>query len=198
MEDQLPLIILLVYLSIIVEILFLPVPSIASTYQLLNSRELSGVLKRKTWKNRLSLIVPTLLNIITFLIPLSLIIIPKLETYLFPLPIRQVYLGLFIMLAGRAIGIIAVLQIRKQSHLGEEPNRLHTTGFYCKTRNPIIIGMHMTIIGLFLLFPSIIFLLGIVFYINYMHFKLLKEEQFLLNKFGKSYQEYCKNVNRYI
>ena len=133
-----------------------------------------------------------------FLIPLLLVIIPDLETFLYPLNFQQIYAGLLLILPGRYIGLVAVSQIRKQSHNEDAPNQLQTTGIYRKSRNPIVIGMHMTIVGLFLIFPSVLLFFGILFYLSYMHFKIQLEEEFLLNTFGKSYQAYCQKVNRYI
>jgi protein-S-isoprenylcysteine O-methyltransferase Ste14 len=58
--------------------------------------------------------------------------------------------------------------------------------------------MHMTLLGLFGVFPSVVLLIGFWIFLGNMHFRLLLEEDFLEGKFGDSYREYLRKTRRYI
>jgi protein-S-isoprenylcysteine O-methyltransferase Ste14 len=74
---------------------------------------------------------------------------------------------------------------------------LHTGGLFSRMRNPGLVGLYIFIFGIWISIPSIYFLLGILFYIGYMHFKVLMEEDFLTNRYGSSYNEYISKTRRY-
>ena len=106
--------------------------------------------------------------------------------------------GIILLIIGRMITIKSVLAIRKNNDQKGDSFQLQKTGLFKKSRNPIQVGMYIFGAGLILLFPSIFFFLGMVFYALYMHYKILIEEKFLEQKFGDSYAHYISETARYL
>ena len=75
---------------------------------------------------------------------------------------------------------------------------LVTTGIFALSRNPIFLGMRVSLLGLFLVLPNAftlaILLLGEVL----MQVQVRLEESFLLTGHGPTYQAYRKSVRRWI
>ena len=91
-------------------------------------------------------------------------------------------------------------------HLGQgtlapwaPPSHLVIAGPYRYTRNPIILGVLIIILGESVLFPSIgIFLLFFAIFVgNHVYFAR-SEEPGLVKRFGEEYLEYVSNVPRWI
>jgi protein-S-isoprenylcysteine O-methyltransferase Ste14 len=81
----------------------------------------------------------------------------------------------------------------------DPPKELVITGFYRYVRNPIYVGVLLIFLGHFLWFGywsllmyTLIALIGVHFFI------VLYEEPTLKRKFGAAYEEYCKQVPRWI
>ena len=73
------------------------------------------------------------------------------------------------------------------------------TGPYAYVRNPMITGVVLILISEALMLGSLaIGIWAIVFLIINMIYFPLSEEPGLRKRFGKEYDEYCKNVPRYI
>lgn len=72
-------------------------------------------------------------------------------------------------------------------------------GIFAHCRNPLYLGNILIIIGIGIVAHSILFyVLGISLFI-FMYMAIIKaEEDYLANKFGEEYIEYCRNVNRFI
>jgi protein-S-isoprenylcysteine O-methyltransferase Ste14 len=72
-------------------------------------------------------------------------------------------------------------------------------GIFAHCRNPLYLGNILIITGLGIVAHSILFyVLGIPLFIL-MYMAIIKaEEDYLANKFGEEYIEYCRNVNRFI
>ncbi len=203
--------VLLVYLILLFEITVWHVPSVASTYQLFFPNEdtiptkeglLTKVQGFSIVKKTLLLFVPSFIGLMIYLLPLILVLFPSwrycfgqinsLESWWIK------YIGLSIALIGRAMALIAVAEMRQENRQQANSFSLKTKGVFKQTRNPINLSMYLTLIGLFLIFPTIGLLLGIFFYISNMHFRLLLEEDFLKDKFGEDYLNYFLHTKRYL
>ena len=81
----------------------------------------------------------------------------------------------------------------------DPPRELVAVGFYRYVRNPMYVGVFLILLGHFLWFEfiSLIIYLAIAFVIVHL-FVTLYEEPTLKSKFGKAYEEYLKNVPRWI
>jgi protein-S-isoprenylcysteine O-methyltransferase Ste14 len=80
----------------------------------------------------------------------------------------------------------------------KENTSLKTNGLFKFSRNPMYVGVYTTIIAcvLYTLNPLVLFI-GI--FVVVVHHKIvLAEEKYMLNVFGKNYEDYCCRVRRYI
>lgn len=81
----------------------------------------------------------------------------------------------------------------------DPPKALVITGFYRYTRNPIYVGVMMIFLGHFLWFGYWSLLIyAVLSFIGVHFFIILYEEPTLKKKFGAAYEEYCRNVPRWI
>src|SRR6188474_3904863 len=101
-------IVLLAYASMLVEMTVFPVPSEASTWQLLACERVAGegALARATraslWRKVLWFFVPTAIGVLLFLVPLCCILWPAARAaWATPVPPALVGLGLCFVVAGR-------------------------------------------------------------------------------------------------
>lgn len=79
------------------------------------------------------------------------------------------------------------------------PQHLVTTGLYRYVRNPMYVAVLSLILGQGLLFGSLRVLeYGVAVWFGFHLFVLLYEEPVLRAKFGKDYEEFCRNVRRWI
>ena len=109
--------------------------------------------------------------------------------------------GIVFLIPGTVILFLTILRLRKDLVFGlsdSEEHKLQTNGVYSFSRHPFYLGF------LFVLFASCLFSPHIVNIIAFAgawlihHFIMIKEEQFLLSKYGESYKKYTENVRRYI
>ena len=102
--------------------------------------------------------------------------------------------------------LLAVSTVRLFPMLGngtpapwESTTKLIVTGPYAYVRNPMITGVVLILISEALILGSLaIGIWAVVFLIINMFYFPLSEEPGLRKRFGKEYDEYCKNVPRYI
>ncbi len=195
----------LAYFSLVIELLFFPVPSVASTYQLgYKANESSKKTEQKgkigevknwpIWKKIFLLGLPAAINIGVFIFPIIAL--------LFEMPIQQnqwlFLFGILLVVLGRILTFSTALLIRNRNSQKGDDFSLKQTGIFARSRNPILLGMHIMILGMLFIFPNILFFFGILFYFGYMHYKVVLEEDFLQNHFGESYMNYKKSIRRYL
>jgi protein-S-isoprenylcysteine O-methyltransferase Ste14 len=76
---------------------------------------------------------------------------------------------------------------------------LVTEGFFSLCRNPLYVGNMLIYTGIFLMHGNpYVFVLGTLSYFLIYSSIISAEEFFLLQKFGKAYKAYCKDVPRWI
>ena len=105
------------------------------------------------------------------------------------------YIGLISAGVGMAIGVLALYSFAHNSGLT-------TTRIHRYSRNPIYLGWTIFFLGLTLVgwsdsLWSIIFLLYFFITMPYLHWTVLLEEKFLVNKYGESYKKYLEKTPRY-
>jgi protein-S-isoprenylcysteine O-methyltransferase Ste14 len=77
--------------------------------------------------------------------------------------------------------------------------KLVTEGIFAHCRNPLYLGNILIVVGLGIVAHSLPFyLIGIPLFIFFYMAIIRAEENYLANKFGQEYIEYCRNVNRFI
>ena len=81
---------------------------------------------------------------------------------------------------------------------GVNAQRLNITGPYRISRNPQCLGFIPAMVGFVLLWPTWHMFVSFILALVLSHTMILTEEEFLLNKFGDVYREYCKKTSRYL
>lgn len=128
-----------------------------------------------------------------------------LYAYLTPIPWLEIFwldvLGVVLLFASLTWILVAQMQMGNAWRIGiddENPTDLVTTGIFRLSRNPIFLGVRLNFLGLFLVLPNAvtlaIWLLGDVM----LQIQVLLEEEYLRNVHGESFQEYIKQVKRWL
>ncbi|MDR0511269.1 MAG: isoprenylcysteine carboxylmethyltransferase family protein [Rikenellaceae bacterium] len=116
-------------------------------------------------------------------------------------PDRLRYAGVTLAYIGLAIFVSALISFGKSWRIGideDNSNELVTTGMFRFSRNPVFLFMDLYFIGIALIYPNIVLALFAVCAGIGIHLQIVREEKFLLNKFGEKYAEYKKQTRRYI
>lgn len=80
----------------------------------------------------------------------------------------------------------------------ENETELITSGFFSISRNPIFLGIMIANVGLFLVLPNAFTLLIISLSTTSINTQIRLEEAFLIEAFGEQYEQYRKNVKRWL
>lgn len=126
---------------------------------------------------------------------------PNLDIMSISLADINLYLILLLSFICEAGGFYAML-IRRTTLLPTHPQKTKTivdTGIFRITRNPIYLGEAIFLFAWSLYlqtFWGILVLIGFVIYTT--QFQIKREEAILLEKFGKTYADYCAKVRRWI
>ena len=109
--------------------------------------------------------------------------------------------GVFLCCIGLFFFVSALVSFKSSWRVGidtKHPGELITTGVFSITRNPIFLFLDLYLIGTFLIYGNVFFLISVFVVVCGIHYQILKEEKFLEEKYGKAYREYKKRVRRYI
>lgn len=79
----------------------------------------------------------------------------------------------------------------------KNPGKLVTNGIYSVLRHPIYLFFDLYFLGTFLINGNFIFLVFALVIFVVMHYQVLMEERFLIQKFKREYIKYSQNVGRY-
>lgn len=178
-------IIVFIYLSFAMDFLLWRVPSEASTSNLLGQSQTHFI--HKAFLGGVFALSLTL-----YLAPLLLAIrmLAEAEATRFTL----LYLiGLSVSIAGRAITLTAAKILAANSS-----KKLMTRSLFRWSRNPVVLGLHLTFFGMLLIFPYWWLGAGFVFYLVNIHYKVKIEERHLVSIYGSAYSQYKKSTPRYI
>jgi protein-S-isoprenylcysteine O-methyltransferase Ste14 len=111
------------------------------------------------------------------------------------------YIGILFCYIGLMIFLMALISFGKSWRIGideKNSNDLITTGIFKFSRNPIFLFMDLYFTGIMLIYPNIVFFVVTICVITGIHLQIIREEIFLLNKFGEEYIKYKKRTRRYI
>jgi protein-S-isoprenylcysteine O-methyltransferase Ste14 len=113
-----------------------------------------------------------------------------------------IIIGLIITITGQAIrgatiGLAYIIRGGKEGKVYAE--ELVTTGIFNHCRNPLYVGNILMLLGVGVLSNSLLYVAVIMplFLLIYQAI-VLAEENFLRNKFGAAFDQYCSRVNRWI
>lgn len=131
--------------------------------------------------------------------------LPDAYQYLLPMPwlerpwIRST--GVILLIASLAWTVLAQAQMGESWRIGIDDahkTRLVNTGVFGISRNPIFLGMIVTLFGLFLVIPNAFSLLGVMMGVVVINIQVRLEEEFLRTTHGDEYVSYTRRVRRWI
>lgn len=101
------------------------------------------------------------------------------------------------LIRGATIGLAYIIRGGKEGKVYAE--QLVTTGIFNHCRNPLYVGNILMLFGVGVLSNSLLYVIIVMplFLLIYQAI-VLAEENFLRNKFGDTFNNYCRRVNRWI
>jgi protein-S-isoprenylcysteine O-methyltransferase Ste14 len=81
---------------------------------------------------------------------------------------------------------------------GDHPGSLVTQGIYATSRNPILLGMILYALSVWLTYSNLLLLIILFVVIGTVHLQIRREEAFLTQQHREKYTEYCNQVGRYL
>lgn len=109
------------------------------------------------------------------------------------------YTGLGLMIIALIWVITAQLQMKDSWRIGIDNTMktdLITRGLFRFSRNPIFLGMTISLLGFFLVFPTVIAFSFLLMGSILMQIQIRLEEEYLIKEHGEIYLTYKKKVNR--
>jgi len=179
-------IVVLIYLSFIIEFLLWPVPSEASTGQLLNSW------RSNRTKHNLIYLVIFVFNAFFTLAPLVVSLYSLFYRDLFQIDLFT-NIGLTLAWIGRVVSVSGAYTLHK-SNL----KFMVTHSMFKWSRNPISLGLFITFFGLLLVIPHFLMIIGYIVFVLNINYKISIEEKFLQRKYGKTYHDYIRSTPKYL
>jgi protein-S-isoprenylcysteine O-methyltransferase Ste14 len=195
-------VVLFAYASLLLELVVFPIPSEASTWQLLAPNEstaggeLARVQQLPLPRKLLLYALPTAVGVALFLIPLACIVFPAVRPSLLvaPQPIAAL-VGAVVIVAGRVVTFTSVLHLRRSRAAGAAAM---PGGWFRWSRNPGLVGMFVFYAGLALVCLTPVLWLGLPLYFGNMHRRVRIEEAHLGARLGAAWGAYSARVPRYL
>jgi protein-S-isoprenylcysteine O-methyltransferase Ste14 len=137
-----------------------------------------------------------------WLFPLFYVVLFIPSPEVFNDPISAMLIGFGIAIIGQIIRIITiglVYIVRGGRNRRVYADDLVTTGIFSHCRNPLYVGNILILAGLGVASNSLIFMaVATPLFLFFYQAIVLAEENFLRNKFGEAFNEYCRKVNRWV
>jgi protein-S-isoprenylcysteine O-methyltransferase Ste14 len=111
------------------------------------------------------------------------------------------YAGLLLLAASFFWTLLAQAQMGNSWRIGIDANNktpLVTHGIFGISRNPIFLGMRVTLLGFFLILPNAVTLTALVLGEALMQIQVRLEEEYLRQTHGEKYQKYCERTRRWL
>ena len=198
--------IVMAYISIAFELTMLHVPSIASFRSIWVAEQSTVACYSKKFQRlfhlsrpvKSLLFVPPLIAVYcVFLYPILAVVFWPPAQPLFSVTALIQIISVVLIVSGRLLSLAAVSTMLRKGDTTQDSGLLRS-GPFRYFRNPGLTGMYVMFAGFWLALPTWSFLLGIVVYITYMHFKVRMEEDYLSHRFGSEFHEYVQSTRRYI
>lgn len=193
-------VVLAAYASLLLELTCFPIPSEASTWQLLATRPtaddpLAHAHRRPLLGKVLRYLLPTAIGMALFLVPLGCVVLPVArERFVAWAHPGLALAGAALIVAGRGITFTSVLQLRRQRRLARGAG----AGLFAWSRNPGLVGMFVCYLGLAAACGAPIVWLGAPLYFANMHQRVLLEEAHRRAIDGPAWSTYAARVPRYL
>jgi protein-S-isoprenylcysteine O-methyltransferase Ste14 len=129
--------------------------------------------------------------------------LPTWHVYFLPIHILEntvvVMIGFCVLAFALLWTITAQIHMKDSWRIGIDeltPTTLVTNGLFGVSRNPIFLGMLLSLLGLFLITPNGCTLLFLILGFVLIQIQIRLEEEFLLKQHGVQYQVYMQRVRR--
>jgi protein-S-isoprenylcysteine O-methyltransferase Ste14 len=129
--------------------------------------------------------------------------VPSAYQYLLPIQLLErtwiKLTGIVLLLVSLMWTILAQAQMRESWRIGidtEHPTELVQSGVFKFSRNPIFVGMTVTLLGLFLVIPNVGTLVTLLVGSILIGIQVRLEEEYLTRVHGEKYLEYRRGVRR--
>ena len=109
--------------------------------------------------------------------------------------------GVVLVTLGMIPFILAFVNFGTSWRIGidrKTPGTLVTGGIFAFMRNPIYVAFILFFFGIFLMNATWFFLICALLAVVFLHFQILREEEFLKKQYGADYAEYCTRAARYL
>ena len=137
------------------------------------------------------------------LLSLTAVAWPAMGVYLLPpgvgAPIGLALASGASLVLGNAVVLVAVAALRRQTTFDSrgQSRKLVTNGIFGWLQHPIVTGMGLIYLGLFLICPSPLVLVGLVCFACHQMRRTAQEEMLLAARFGRPYLQYRARVGRF-
>lgn len=116
-------------------------------------------------------------------------------------PLYVQYIGLVFLMAGTILAFITSSVLKNDLIFGLPKTGMHqlqTRGIYSFSRHPFYLGFLLILFSSVLFVPNIfnIIFFAVAWILH--HFIMIKEEEFLVSKYGDEYRNFKEKVSRYI
>jgi protein-S-isoprenylcysteine O-methyltransferase Ste14 len=145
------------------------------------------------------------ITFLVFAVAIINVFVPSVLQYLAPFQWLQIA---WLQIAGLVIVHIALIwivaaqfQMSNSWRVGIDHSaktELKTNGIFSVSRNPVFLGMIITLFGVFCILPNAITLLTVVASTLLFQVQVRLEEEYLLKTHGDIYSQYCKKTKRWI
>ena len=111
------------------------------------------------------------------------------------------WVGVALLLVSLGWTVLAQAQMGESWRIGideEHETALVQSGVFGLSRNPIFLGMMLTLLGLFLVIPNAFTLLTFAMGVVLIQIQVRLEEEFLAKTHGKEYADYRMRVRRWV
>lgn len=128
------------------------------------------------------------------------------EGYEYLTPITWLQRPVFVFIGVALLILSLVLILAAQAQMGTswrigvdrgEQTQLVRRGLFRWSRNPIFLGMRLTLLGLFLVLPNAVTLTTLVLGDALIQIQVRLEEEYLTEKHGELYRDYCRQTRRW-
>lgn len=131
--------------------------------------------------------------------------VPNVYQYLMPIHwLERTWIkstGIVLLLLSLAWTVLAQAQMGNSWRIGidaEHRTELVQSGVFKLSRNPIFLGMMLTLLGLFMVIPNVGTLITLLVGIILIGIQVRLEEEYLTQAHGDRYTEYRRSVRRWI
>ena len=185
-------ILLLGYASLLLELTVVAVPSVTSTWRLMQGRP------SHRWA--LLELLPTGVAVGAFALPGVLCVWPSWHAALGGAQgspwwnTASNVAGVVLVLSGRCLTLLAVSALRRRA----PTQAFVAVGPYAWSRNPALLGLHLFLLGGVAMFTSAVTIAAFAVFVLHMHRRVRSEERHLTTTGGDDYVHYLARVARYV